>query len=254
MVLSSSKNSIKYFWVCIVTALLCAAPIDGRAQQFETPPPSEDTPRPAAYLPEAAIDFRAFLASPPEPDSIADFADRAGVLSVQERANAARWQDAESDAAYVYARFALAFGRPIDRGVRPNTITLLNRTLRDVANIAFKAKGEFQRARPFQRFQLKRICGKDPAPPPDPNPKDRSSYPSGHSAYGWAVALVLAQVAPERAPALMAKAAEYGESRVVCGVHFPSDVEAGHAIAIAVVDRLQSSPKFQQDLQRARKE
>jgi hypothetical protein len=36
--------------------------------------------------------------------------------------------------------------------------------------------------------------------------------------------MILARVAPDRTPPLMARAAEYAESRLICGVHFPSDV------------------------------
>jgi acid phosphatase (class A) len=52
----------------------------------------------------------------------------------------------------------------------------------------------------------------------------------------------------------MKQAEEYMESRLICGAHFPSDVEAGHDVAIAVVSRLDASPEFQADLAKARKE
>jgi len=66
--------------------------------------------------------------------------------------------------------------------------------------------------------------------------------------------MILGRVAPNRAEALMARAGEYAESRVVCGVHFPSDVGAGQVIAAAVIAHLDSSPEFQADLARARAE
>jgi membrane-associated phospholipid phosphatase len=37
-------------------------------------------------------------------------------------------------------------------------------------------------------------------------------------------------------------------------MHFPSDVEAGHEVAIAVVSHLDASNDFQNDLAKARKE
>jgi acid phosphatase (class A) len=66
--------------------------------------------------------------------------------------------------------------------------------------------------------------------------------------------MILARVAPDRTDALMARAQEYEESRLVCGMHFPSDVEAGHQVAVAVVSRLEGSSEFQADLNKARKE
>ena len=81
-----------------------------------------------------------------------------------------------------------------------------------------------------------------------------SSYPSGHSTRGWTVAMVLARVAPDRAELVLKRAEDYMESRLICGMHFPSDVEAGHDVAIAVVSHLDAAPEFQADLDRARKE
>ncbi len=66
--------------------------------------------------------------------------------------------------------------------------------------------------------------------------------------------MILVRVVPDRAPALMARAAEYAESRLVCGVHFPSDIYAGQTVAAAVVSRLDASPEFRSDLDRARAE
>ncbi len=81
-----------------------------------------------------------------------------------------------------------------------------------------------------------------------------ASYPSGHSTHGWTVAMILARVAPERSEALMKRAEEYEESRLVCGMHFPTDVEAGQVVASAVVAHLDASRVFQADLARARRE
>jgi acid phosphatase (class A) len=66
--------------------------------------------------------------------------------------------------------------------------------------------------------------------------------------------MILARLAPERAEALQKRAVEYAESRLICARHFPSDLEAGHAIAAAVVARLATSAQFQADLERARAE
>ncbi len=66
--------------------------------------------------------------------------------------------------------------------------------------------------------------------------------------------MILARVAPDRADALIARAQQYEESRLVCGMHFPSDVEAGHEVALAVVAHLDASSEFQSDLAKARKE
>jgi hypothetical protein len=78
------------------------------------------------------------------------------------------------------------------------------------------------------------------------------SYPSGHASIGWAWALVLADLAPDRAEAILARGRAFGESRAVCGVHFPSDIAAGQDIGGHVVTRLYAEPAFRADLERAR--
>jgi acid phosphatase (class A) len=81
-----------------------------------------------------------------------------------------------------------------------------------------------------------------------------ASYPSGPSVHGWTVAMILSRVAPERAQALMDRAEEYEESRLICGMHFPTDIEAGQVVAAAVVTRLDTSAEFRADVAKAGKE
>jgi acid phosphatase (class A) len=80
------------------------------------------------------------------------------------------------------------------------------------------------------------------------------SYPSGHTSVGWAWALILAEIAPERADAILSRGYSFGRSRVVCGVHWQSDVHAGRVIAAAVVAKLHSDPVFLAQLAAAGKE
>jgi acid phosphatase (class A) len=168
--------------------------------------------------------------------------------------NEARWQMAKLDERQLYSRFAEAFGRPIDERSSPTLVRILDRALRDVDVTASSAKDYFSRPRPFQRMHLQRVCDKNDAPEPEEHPMHGASYPSGHSTHGWTVAEILARVAPKRAQALMQRAEEYEESRLVCGMHFPTDVEAGHIVATAVVAHLDASKEFQADLTRARRE
>ncbi len=80
------------------------------------------------------------------------------------------------------------------------------------------------------------------------------SYPSGYTAIGWAWALILVEIAPERTDALLGWGREFGQSRVVCNVHWQSDVDQGRFMGAATVARLHADAGFMFDLQRAKAE
>ena len=70
----------------------------------------------------------------------------------------------------------------------------------------------------------------------------------------WAVALVLAEVAPDRQNEVLRRGFEYGDSRLILGYHWASDIEAGRLLACAVVARLHADPSFAAWTQQARAE
>ena len=207
----------------------------------------------SGYLAGHEVDFHTVLGPPPAADSPWDHADE-GLVEALQTVDDTRWQTAELDQKELYSRFIEAFGKPIDGKTSPALVTLLDHSIGDAMITAGAAKDYFHRPRPFQRLQLQRVCEKSAPPKPETNPTNGDGYPSGHSVRGWTVAMILARVAPERAEAVMKRAEVYQESRLICGMHFASDVEAGHDVASAVVARLDSSAAFQADLARARKE
>ncbi len=205
------------------------------------------------YLAGHEVDFHSVLPGPPAVDSLWDRADQ-GLVQSYQSVEETRFQMADLDQNQLYPRFEAAFGRPIAKKTSPALVKLLDRAIEDVDATAAPAKDYFHRPRPFQRLQLQRVCEKSPAPKPEDHPTHGNSYPSGHSTHGWTVAMILARVAPERTAAVMARAEMYQESRLVCGMHFPSDIEAGHEVAVAVVSHLDASSEFQRDLAKARDE
>ena len=77
---------------------------------------------------------------------------------------------------------------------------LLRRTLADAGLSTYTAKNNYQRKRAFM-VNEKPICTPEEA---EGLRKD-GSYPSGHTAIGWAWALILSEIAPERADAILAE-------------------------------------------------
>ena len=111
-----------------------------------------------------------------------------------------------------------------------------------------QVKDVFKRPRPYLR-DAGAICV-DRSRELDESP----DYPSGHATWGFANALILAEMAPERSAEVLARGRAFGESRVVCGVHSPSAVEAGRTNAAALVAALHASPDFRADFEAARAE
>jgi acid phosphatase (class A) len=110
-------------------------------------------------------------------------------------------------------------------------------------------KVKYQRARPFT------VNGSPPCTPElDGALRADGSYPSGHSAIGWGWALALAEAAPDRADQVLARGRAFGQSRVVCNVHWLSDAEEGRVMAAGVVARLHADETFRADLAAAKAE
>jgi acid phosphatase (class A) len=118
--------------------------------------------------------------------------------------------------------------------------------IRGDANVAFSAgKTTWSRQRPYEVSQ-------DVDPVGD-RPKS-SSYPSGNSTNGYLAAIMLANMVPEKSAALFARGREFGDERVILGVHFPSDVEAGRLAATALAAALMQEPAFLKDFAAAKAE
>ena len=210
--------------------------------------------RVVGYLAGREPDFLSMLPPYPVFNFMQDEADIATLRQWQQPDDSLRWKLANADVKMSYDRFAQAFATDINPVDTPLLVHLLDRVEQDVQGVAFLAKNFYNRPRPYQRFPMEHVCGADKAPAPEIPLKGGSSYPSGHTSFGWSAVLILAEVAPEQGQALLARGREYGESRIVCAVHYPSDIVGGQLIATAVVARLQANAEFKRDLDCAKEE
>ena len=206
------------------------------------------------YLPRTALpDSLALLPPPPAPGSPAQAADEAVFLATVPLRGSPRWNLAASDANLSFPKaadaFACALNAPIDPNATPNLYMLLRRSLTDAGLATYAAKDHYKRTRPFVANQAP-TC----TPAEEAMLAKDGSYPSGHASLGWAWSLILTEVAPERANQLLARGLAFGQSRVICGVHWQSDVTQGRVIGAAAVARLQADPVFGAQLEKARQE
>jgi undecaprenyl-diphosphatase len=81
-----------------------------------------------------------------------------------------------------------------------------------------------------RRYGRLRPCERPEGPPQRAPIPDRGSFPSGHTLHAVMAAIVTASLAPAVAPVFLLLAVLIALSRVVLGVHYPSDVLAGVAL------------------------
>jgi acid phosphatase (class A) len=197
-------------------------------------------------------DARLFLPPPPSAASALQAGEIDAVLMLSQTQDSSRRAQAIADNRIDPGQtFALTLGATIGPDVTPNLARVLGRLTNDIAAASGPAKDEYDRLRPFQVQAALAPCFAEDAALMARLANSRS-YPSGHAALGWAWALILAEMAPERADAILARGHDYGWSRVVCGLHFPSDVAAGQLVAAATVAALHADPSFQRDFTLAR--
>ncbi|HEX5049045.1 MAG TPA: phosphatase PAP2 family protein [Gammaproteobacteria bacterium] len=193
-----------------------------------------------------------FLPPPPAPGSPRGIADVAIFHALRALEGSPRWALATSDDRIdrksLLSNFGCALG--IDLGARdtPAITRVLQRANGDLFPVVGKAKDRYQRPRPFVTEQGP-VCIV-----PSEDFAKSGSYPSGHAAGSWLYALVLAEIDPANAPAIIARGRAFGESRVVCGVHYDSDIEGGRITASALVAELHGMAEFQVDILAARTE
>jgi acid phosphatase (class A) len=200
------------------------------------------------YLNPQEINLTKLLAPPPAPDSAQQKADLASVMEVQSTRTPAQVARAQEDVHTSVFRFADVLGPQFNEANLPKTAALFAAAGQDAALVAKGGKRYFKRARPF-------VNNADVHPTVPTNPKGfYGSYPSGHATFGYMAAILLAQMVPEKRAELFARGREFGQNRIVDGVHYPSDIAAGRIDGTLVASALMESPKFEQDFAAAKAE
>ena len=206
------------------------------------------------YLaPGETPDSLALVPPPPAAGSPAYAADVSATQALTATAAGARGQQARKDAALHFpaaaGAFSCALGVRVSEASTPHLTMLLRRTLTDAGLATYKAKNQYARTRPFVALK-QATC----TPEEEAKLAKDGSYPSGHASLGWAWALTLAEIAPERADAILQRGRAFGQSRAVCGVHWQSDIQAGWLVGAATVARLHANSDYRAQLAAARSE
>ncbi len=213
----------------------------------------------AGYLdPAVALHIEAWLPGAPADDSMAKAADVESYFHTRALIGTARAEEAHADDVpptdplKVAPRFTYLLGITLSPASTPNFLRLMSQVRSDAELLLAPLKknvGSGGRHRPFVEYPQLPRCEITYA-----GLADSGSYPSGHATLGWLWGSLLAELVPQYADQLLARGVAFGESRVVCGFHYPSDVVAGRLAAAALLARLHADPAFLKDLAAARKE
>jgi acid phosphatase (class A) len=210
--------------------------------------------------PEQYLDSIKLVNIAPKDDSLFKQLDLSIAKNAQALAGEPRWQQAGIDAPYYFGdatiadvtcqHFACQIGVNITPDATPKLYRLLRKAEVDLSLIVDKAKQHFGQVRPFVKTDDHQTC----APWDNQALLGSPSYPSGHTAYGWMQGLLFSGIDPADQDKIMQRARQYGESRIICNVHWYSDVESGRYLASAIFETFFQSEKFVQAYEEAKAE
>ena len=254
------KSSFTFFAIIILTLLLISSCI----RQVET---SSQSPTSLSlelreirsgilqgYLAKRDLpNSLELLAPPPKEGSAAyalDLEIAAKYLAMKDTDRKSR---AVKDAVLAFPEATDAFNSVLDMQISekntPHLYMILRRSLADAGLSTYAAKNHYQRKRPFM-VNNQSTC----TPEEENHLQEDGSYPSGHTAAGWAWALILVEVFPDKADVILERGKQFGISRNMCNAHWHSDVVAGRMMGAATVARLHADPVFVADLAAAKEE
>jgi acid phosphatase (class A) len=206
-------------------------------------------PASAAPLLLSADDYAPtqILPAPPADGSLEQKAELAEIKRIQKAMSADAYAKADHDDKTENASiFAETLGPWFDLKALPKTAALFAVVRAEEKAAARAAKTAFLRNRPWVLDASLQNCTRDDPP--------QSSYPSGHATMGYSFAVVLAHLLPDQAGVILARAKSYGENRLICGVHYRSDIAAGQVLGSVVAEELLANPTFKSDFEAAKAE
>ena len=199
------------------------------------------------YVEKNALPGLSFLPGPPDTTSVDYECDVYHYQAGKLERDTPRGEQAVIDGRYsvkhVCANFSEAFGLEISETGTPAIYKVLNNALSTAALGCDRIKYVYRRPRPYQYFQEQSGSGEVDT---------QFAYPSGHTIRGWLTALLLTEINPGAQDALLKRGFDYGESRVIMGAHWKSDVEDGRMVASTYYARLHAEQAFLNDMQAAR--
>ncbi len=195
-----------------------------------------------------------FLPAPPDTASAAFQYDKAQYRwGKEQRKDSTRLAIAVNDAIWsidnICKIYSGVLGFEISEQNAPVIYRMLTLGLLTTDQAGKLPKNHYMRTRPYVYYGEPTIYPSDEA-----WLRTNGSYPSGHTILGWSAALLLCEMAPDKADTILARGYIYGQSRVIAGYHWQSDIDAARLVASAAVARLHADRRFLKLMKKARRE
>jgi len=232
-------------WLNVFLAGLLFAVVPLRAADDAMDQPGQAVKtRQLNFLAPDAVSATTLLCPPPLPDSAEQAADLNEVRAVYHVASSNDMAAAYSEKKFSIFTFTPVVGDFFQSNNLPRTTAFFEKVQLDAETVTDLGKLYFHRPRPFT-VDTNLANGK----------LEKSfSYPSGHSTESMVIALVLADLIPDKHDTIIAKARNIGWHRVEIARHYMTDIYAGRTLAQAIVREMKTNADFQKDFAGAQAE
>ena len=208
--------------------------------------PEQKAPPVQPFVTAKDVDLLTILPPPPENGSAQMQRELAEVLRVQVTRTPEQVARAEADTEENVWRFADVIDNPAFTPEKlPKVNAFFKRVFKSEGAVTGPVKKFYNRPRPFQYSDLVK---------PAVKPSLSGAYPSGHTTSGTLAGIVLSNMLPEKRRQIMTRAWDYGHNRLVGGMHFATDIEAGRISGSIIAQHISHMPEFQREFDEARAE
>jgi len=204
--------------------------------------------------PNTVIDYpdgRRILSQPVDTASYRYYGDMAQYLAAKGERSGKRGDQAKADADCSLDAALAAFSEPLGIKMDPKSTPALTALLYDTRNALQRNALDLGNTAKFRKRPYVQVGDKPFAGATD---AATSSYPSAESEMGWGMALILTEIAPERANEILTLGYRMGESGIITGQHWATDIVAARIMASGMVARLHTDAAFNKLLRDAKKE